>query len=66
MATAHITLHYIFPFAFQIKLGKMQRETTEMIQTREKEEQDLKQAINSFKVYLSIHRFCYEDLSCDI
>ncbi|XP_060785923.1 tripartite motif-containing protein 16-like [Neoarius graeffei] len=33
----------------KIKLGKMQRETTEMIQTREKEEQDLKQAINSFK-----------------
>ncbi|KAF4089622.1 hypothetical protein AMELA_G00068780 [Ameiurus melas] len=33
----------------KIKLGKMQRQTAKMIQTREKEEQDLKQAIDSFQ-----------------
>ncbi|KAK3567846.1 hypothetical protein QTP86_027356 [Hemibagrus guttatus] len=33
----------------KLKLVKMQRQTTKMIQTREKEEQGLKQAIKSFK-----------------
>ncbi|KAG7329774.1 hypothetical protein KOW79_005996 [Hemibagrus wyckioides] len=33
----------------KIKLGKMQRQTAKMIQTREKEEQALKQTIKSFK-----------------
>lgn len=55
----------LFLLAFQIKLGKMQRQTAKMIQTWEKEEQGLKQTIQSFKVYLFLPieiRFCYEAL----
>lgn len=33
----------------------MQKQTTKMIQTREKEEQDLKLAIDTFKVCFSVH-----------
>lgn len=49
MARAFITLRFFF-LDFQIKLGKMQKQTVKMIQTREKEEQGLKQAIKSLKV----------------
>lgn len=55
----------VFFLAFQIKLGKMQKQTTKMIHTREKETQDLNLAINSFKVYLPVHidiKCCYEVL----
>lgn len=38
-------------FVLQAKLGEMQNETTVLIQTWEKEEQKLKQSIETYKVY---------------